>query len=119
LVVSKVYYRLKQIDLNGEFEYSNEIEVEINLPIKFQLNQNYPNPFNPRTIIKFQVPVKTNVTLKIFDLLGREVTTLIDETKNAGFYEAIFDGSKLASGVYLYSIQTENYTNTKKLILIK
>ena len=72
-----------------------------------------------RQIIKFQVPVKTNVTLKIFDLLGREVTTLIDETKNAGFYEAIFDGSKLASGVYLYSIQTENYTNTKKLILIK
>ena len=119
VVVTKVYYRLKQIDLNGEFEYSNEIEIDINVPIKFQLNQNYPNPFNPTTTIKFQVPIKSNVSIKIFDVLGREVEVLVDEVKEAGFYNVLFDASKLASGVYLYSIQTENYSNTKKLILIK
>jgi len=119
LNTSKLFYRLKQIDFNGEFEYSSEIEIDINVPNNFQLKQNFPNPFNPTTTINYQVPIKSNVTLKIFDILGTEVEVLVDEIKDAGFYNVIFDASKLASGVYLYSIQTENYSNTKKLILIK
>jgi hypothetical protein len=119
LFASKVYYRLKQIDFNGDFKYSNEIEVNINIPIKFQLNQNYPNPFNPTTTIKFQVPIKSNVSIKIYDVLGREVEVLVDEVKEAGFYNVLFDASKLASGVYFCSMQTENYSNTQKIVLLK
>lgn len=119
IIATKVYYRLKQIDFNGDFKYSNDIEVEINVPIKFQLNQNYPNPFNPTTTIKYQVPFKSNVSIKIFDILGKEVVALVDEVKEAGFYNVLFDASKLVSGVYFCSMETKNYSNTKKLVLLK
>ncbi|MBK7230087.1 MAG: T9SS type A sorting domain-containing protein [Ignavibacteriales bacterium] len=115
----RFFYRLKQIDFNGKFEYSNEIEVDVNVPNKFHLGQNYPNPFNPITTINYQVPIKSKVTLKIFDILGAEVEVLVNEIKDAGFYDILFDASELVSGVYFYSMQTENYLNTKKLILIK
>ena len=116
---SKLFYRLKQVDFDGTFKYSNEIEVDINLPIEFQLEQNYPNPFNPVTLIKYQLPFKSSITIKIFDILGNEVETLVNEEKDAGYYQISFNASELSSGIYFYSLQTEDYLVTKKMILLK
>ena len=116
---SKLFYRLKQIDFDGTFKYSNEIEVDINLPTKFQLEQNFPNPFNPVTSIKYQLPYKALVTLKVFDILGKEVETLVNEEKDAGYYQTRFDGLNLTSGIYFYTLQTGSNTVTKKMILLK
>ncbi len=99
-----------------------------NLPINFDLSQNYPNPFNPSTVISYQLPVAGHVSLKVFDMLGREVVTLIDEFKQAGKYNSQFSilnlpagrqGSQLSSGIYFYTIQAGNFTQTKKMILMK
>jgi len=89
------------------------------IPEKFSLSQNYPNPFNPSTVIGYRIPVPSNVTLKIYDVLGREVSTLVNEEKPAGNYKVNFDGSNLASGVYLYRIIAGKYMQTKKMILLK
>jgi hypothetical protein len=89
------------------------------LPSMFTLSQNYPNPFNPSTKIKYSIPHISFVTLKIYDILGREIETLVNEEKNVGFYEVNFDASKLASGIYFYKLTAENFTDIKKLILIK
>jgi enediyne biosynthesis protein E4 len=88
-------------------------------PQDFSLEQNYPNPFNPATQIKFSVPVETNVVLKVFDLLGREVATLVNEKKTPGFYELNFGGENLPSGIYVYSITAGSFTSSKKMLLIK
>ncbi|MFH0736760.1 MAG: T9SS type A sorting domain-containing protein [bacterium] len=118
--IGKSNYRLKQIDFDGTSTYSNQIEVDVvNMPALFSLGQNYPNPFNPTTTIKFSIPYSNVVTLKVFDVLGAEVTNLVNEYKNAGTYEVNFDGSNLASGVYFYKLQTGNFTQTKKLLLLK
>ncbi len=93
---------MKQIDFDGSFSYSDEVEVEIDQPNVFYLGQNYPNPFNPSTNIKFSVPADGNVSLKIYDILGKEVNTLVDEFKQAGTFDVTFDGSNLSSGVYYY-----------------
>lgn len=113
------YYRLKQIDFDGSFNYSNEIEVDINVVSEFELEQNYPNPFNPGTVISYQLPVNSEVTLKVFDLLGKEVATLVNEEKPAGRYEAKFDGSGLTSGVYFYKLNAGGFHETNKLMLLK
>ena len=89
------------------------------LPNVFALNQNYPNPFNPSTSIKYQLPKQAFVTIRVYDVLGREVTTLVNETKQAGYYEANFDASKLSSGLYFYKIEAGEFTDTKKMILVK
>jgi len=89
------------------------------LPTVYALMQNYPNPFNPSTKISYQIPTKNLVTLKVYDILGREVATLVNAQQNAGQYVATFDGSRLASGVYFYRIQAGTYINTKKLLLLK
>ncbi|MBS4032853.1 MAG: T9SS type A sorting domain-containing protein [Ignavibacterium sp.] len=122
----KYYYRLKQIDLNGTFTYSNEVEVDFSLPQAFSLEQNYPNPFNPGTTIKYSIPIvistegrNLNVTLKVFDVLGNEVATLVDEYKPAGSYEVSFDASSISSGIYLYKLQVGTFFDMKKMILIK
>ncbi|HSL89557.1 MAG TPA: T9SS type A sorting domain-containing protein [Ignavibacteriaceae bacterium] len=115
----KYQYRLKQIDFDGTFEYSQIIEVDIFTVNEFVLNQNYPNPFNPSTNISWQVPVGSWQTLKVYDLLGREVATLVDEFKPAGSYEVNFDASQLSSGVYFYTLETDNNSVTKKLILLR
>jgi hypothetical protein len=121
-------YRLKQIDFDGSFEYSNEIEVEVDFtPKEFVLYQNYPNPFNPNTTIKFEIPnVETHrdaslqmVILKVYDLLGNEVATLVNEEKQPGVYEVEFDASLLASGLYLYKLQSGSFVQTMKMILTK
>ncbi len=124
LNAGKYSYRLKQIDYNGNFEYhalSND--VLISQPNEFSLSQSYPNPSNPVSKIDFQLPFAGNVTIKVFDITGREVAKLIDENKEAGFYSVTFDGNNLASGVYFYRIQAEgegqNFTAVKKLLLVK
>ncbi|MEO8231359.1 MAG: CotH kinase family protein [Ignavibacteriota bacterium] len=94
----------------------NEKEI---LPTEYELLQNYPNPFNPITNIKFAIPIASNVTLKVFDIIGNEVKTLLNEYKNAGSYQIQFNASSLSSGVYFYRLQADNYTSTKKLILLK
>ncbi len=90
-----------------------------NLPELFNLSQNYPNPFNPSTTINYEIPKSGLVTIKIYDVLGREVETLVNEEKNSGKYKVEFDGSKLSSGVYFYKITTNNFSETKKMLLMK
>lgn len=126
---TKLSYRLKQIDYDGTFTYSNIIEIEL-LPGKFSLSQNYPNPFNPVTKIQYTVPqdVKgetSNVILKVYDVLGNEVVTLVDEYKPAGNYEVDFHnletrhGVSLPSGVYFYQLRAGDFVETKKMILLR
>jgi hypothetical protein len=115
---TKLYYRLKQIDFDGSFEYSNTIEVEI-APSVFSLSQNYPNPFNPNTTIKYSIPLSSNVVIKVFNVLGDEVTTLVDEQKQAGTYELTFNAENLSSGVYFYQLKAGTFIETKRMILIK
>ena len=124
LEVGKYQYRLKQIDFDGTYEFSNEIEVEIGIPERFTLFQNYPNPFNPSTKIKFSIPyvgtrLALSVSLKVYDILGNEVATLVDEYRPAVSYEVEFDASGLTSGVYYYKLKTDFFTGVKKLMLIK
>ncbi|HEY6437173.1 MAG TPA: T9SS type A sorting domain-containing protein, partial [Ignavibacteriaceae bacterium] len=112
-------YRLKQIDFDGTFSYSNTVQVEIIAPSEFQLYQNYPNPFNPSTLISYQIPISSNVTLKIYDALGKEVAILVNENKPAGTYDVEFNASILPSGVYFYQIKADNFLQTKKMLLLK
>lgn len=96
------------------------VEKDHKNPISYSLSQNYPNPFNPYTTITYNLSKATNVTLKVYDLLGREVKKLVENKKqNAGEYKIIFDAGNLPSGVYLYTIQTDDYTSTKKMVLMK
>jgi len=96
------------------------IEInENNLPTKFSLSQNYPNPFNPSTTINYSLPKSRNVTLKVFDILGQEVTTLVNEKQSAGKYEVKFDADNLSSGIYFYRLKANNLWKTKKMILLK
>jgi hypothetical protein len=97
---------------------STNVESEIN-SIDFKLDQNFPNPFNPSTYISWQSPVAGHQTLKIYDVLGNEVATLLDEEKPTGSYEVEFDASKLASGMYLYKLQVGSFVETKKMLLMK
>ena len=92
---------------------------ETMLPVVFKLEQNYPNPFNPSTTIQFSIPQQTNVTLKVYDVLGNEVASLVNEEKARGVYNVNFNASQLASGVYFYRIQAGNFVETKKMILMK
>jgi hypothetical protein len=115
---SKFNYRLKQIDNDGQFEYSDVVEVE-NVPTEFTLYQNYPNPFNPTTKIRYQLPKESNVTIKIYDVLGSEVATLLNENKEAGVYEVEFNVDNLSSGTYIYKINADNFVQTKKMVLLK
>ena len=89
------------------------------IPAEYKLSQNYPNPFNPSTVINYQIPASGHVTLKIFDLLGREVSTLADEFKNAGSYSVKFSNPQLPSGIYFYRIQCGNFSSVKKMMLLK
>jgi Zn-dependent metalloprotease len=118
ITTGKYFYRLKQIDFDGTFEYSNEVEIEA-APSSFSLEQNYPNPFNPATTIKFNLPAKEFVTLKIYDLLGDEVAELLNEEKPAGSHSIEFDASGMASGTYFYKLQAGSNITTRKMILLK
>jgi len=115
----KLFYRLKQIDYDGSYEYSDEIEVEVGLPTEFSLSQNYPNPFNPSTSIQYAVSSRQFVSLKVYDVLGNEVATLVNEEKPAGNYTVEFNGIGLPSGIYFYRLQTGSFVETKKMVLLK
>ncbi len=115
---SRFYYRLKQIDNDGKFEYSNEIEVDV-IPNKFTLYQNYPNPFNPVTKVRYQIPDESKVAIKVYDVLGNEVATLLNEVKEPGLYEVELNAQNLASGTYIYRITAGSFVETKKMILLK
>jgi hypothetical protein len=113
------FYRLKQIDHNGSYKYSNEIEVVYNNIPNFVLMQNYPNPFNPGTTISYQLPQDGLVSLKVYDVLGNEIASLINEVKTAGLHEVNFDASNFSSGIYLYKLTVNNFTATRKMIVLK
>ncbi len=112
-------YRLKQIDFDGSFKYSKVIEANINLPAEFSLEQNYPNPFNPSTNIGFRIAEFGFVTLKIYDVLGKEVVTLVNKEMEPGNYNLKFDASNLTSGLYFYSLKTKGFYQVKKMMLVK
>ncbi|MFI5406101.1 MAG: T9SS type A sorting domain-containing protein [Nitrososphaerales archaeon] len=117
-------YRLKQIDYDGTFAYSSEIEVEVKAPNVFSLEQNFPNPFNPTTKIKYTIPEdvrseKQEVLLKVYDVLGNEISILVNELKTAGSYEVEFEGSKIPSGIYFYQLKANSFVETKKMVLLK
>lgn len=94
-------------------------DKQTSMPEHYQLHQNFPNPFNPTTTIHFSVPATQIVTLKVFDLLGNEIATLVNEKKSPGNYAAEFDGKSLASGIYLYRLEAKDFSGTKKLLLLK
>ncbi len=114
-------YRLKQIDTDGQFEYSNIIEVDAgNIPDGFVLEQNYPNPFNPNTTIKFALAETQTAKLVIYDVLGNEVAAPFNGTAEGGkIYEAEFDGANLSSGIYFYRLETEQKVENRKMLLLK
>ena len=111
-------YRLKQIDNDGHFEYSDIVEVEL-IPLEFALYQNYPNPFNSITRIKYQLPQECKVIIKIYNIIGAEVLELINDKKEAGIYEVEFNADNLSSGTYFYRILTGSFVETKKMLLLK
>uniref|UniRef100_UPI0026F26660 reprolysin-like metallopeptidase n=1 Tax=Ignavibacterium album TaxID=591197 RepID=UPI0026F26660 len=104
------YYRLKQTDYDGTFKYLDVVNVSVNMPTKFALGQNYPNPFNPSTVISWQSPVSSYQTFKIYDILGNEVATLVDEYREAGSYYVEFDASDLPSGIYYYKLTAGSFS---------
>jgi hypothetical protein len=117
-------YRLKQIDFDGTFEYSNEVEVDVIAPAQFSLDQNYPNPFNPSTKIAFSLATDSKVSLKVFDVLGQEVASLINQDLAAGVHNYDFNASGFNSGVYFYRIEANGtngteFVDVKKMILVK
>jgi hypothetical protein len=120
LASGKYAYRLKQIDYNGNFEYFNlSNEVNVGVPSQFELSQNYPNPFNPSTNVEFGISELGFVSLKVYNALGMEVATLVNEVKPAGYYKVSFNGSNLSSGIYFYSIKAGDFVSTKRMTLIK
>jgi hypothetical protein len=112
-------YRLKQIDFDGSYEFSDEINVEVELPLQYALEQNYPNPFNPSTTIKYSITEDGFVKLAVYNMLGEEVAELVNSFQKADRYEVNFNAMGLSSGVYIYKIETTNFSESKKLVLMK
>jgi hypothetical protein len=117
--IGKYYYRLKQMDFDGRYEYSNEIEVDVYGVLTFNLEQNYPNPFNPSTSIMYSVPEAGNIKLSVYNIVGEEVAVLINGYSEAGSFDVTFDASNLPSGVYLYKLQSASSVQTRKMMLLK
>lgn len=120
----KYLYRLKQIDFNGKYEYSSTVEVQVVQGMKYALLQNYPNPFNPETAIKFSIPNDGKVSLKIYNITGKEIATLADKDMQAGTYEIKWNGKDelgnfVTSGVYFVKLSSGNFIETKKMMYLK
>jgi hypothetical protein len=120
-------YRLKQIDIDGSYSYSDVVEAEIGVPSDYSISQNYPNPFNPSTKIDFQLPYESDVTIELYSIAGDRIATLMNGNQQAGYYTYSIDGSKynLSSGVYLYRItavskaDAKSFTQVKKMVMLK
>jgi hypothetical protein len=125
LASGRYNYRLKQTDFNGNFTYYKlSGEVEVGIPKEYRLSQNYPNPFNPVTRINYDLPYDGKVTIVLFDVVGREVAKIVNETQTAGYHTATFNASNLSSGAYFYKITAEafgsqRFTDTKRMIVLK
>ena len=116
----RVEYRLKQLDRDGSFSYSQSVEMDLSAPAVFELSQNHPNPFNPSTLLAFTVPVTGRVSLTVYNSIGQRVATLFDGVAESGVsYERTFDASSLASGVYVARLQGEQETRLRKMVLMK
>ena len=118
-LVGRIYYRLKQIDFDGEFAFSNEIMVEIPGITDYQLFQNYPNPFNPSTTIKYSVPAQSKIKIALYDIIGNEVSTLFEGIQPSGIHEINLTADNLPSGVYFISMTAENFSKAIKITLMK
>jgi hypothetical protein len=116
---SKFQYRLKQIDNDGAFEYSDVVTINVGTPEEYYLSQNYPNPFNPATTIDYMISNDEKVNLKVYDILGTEVATLVDEYKQAGSYSVTFNADNLSSGIYIYRLIAGEYISVNRMSLIK
>jgi hypothetical protein len=123
LSVGKYSYRLKQVELDGTFEYSPIIEVDVNAPDDYTLYQNYPNPFNPTTTIEYSLPEKSDVTISVYSAIGELVTTLVNGTIESGYQKVAFSAADLTSGTYIYQIKAvgngRTFVDTKKMLLLK
>jgi hypothetical protein len=118
------YYRLKQIDLDGKYEYSKTVEVNFSVPSEYSVSQNYPNPFNPSTSIEFAIPVEAKVVITLYNSIGEEITELTNAEFNTGRHTINFNGVNLSSGTYIYTISAEGVDGSKfvqshKMILMK
>jgi len=120
LHAGRYIYRLKQVDLDGSFEYSDEIAVEVITPLEFALGQNYPNPFNPSTVIEFSLPEDVNdVQLTIYDALGQKVAQLVNTSLQAGRYSYQWDARNVSTGMYIYELRTNKFVSIKKMMILK
>ncbi|MEO7358328.1 MAG: CHRD domain-containing protein, partial [Ignavibacteria bacterium] len=120
LASGKYNFRLKQIDFNGNYEYFTlQSEIEVGIPVKFDVSQNYPNPFNPSTKIDFQLPQDGNVNLSVYDNSGRLVSSILNGFRTAGYYTINFNASDLSSGIYFYKIEYNNISRVLKMSVIK
>ncbi len=119
LGIGKYSYRLKQIDIDGSFEYSKEIEIDLNTPIEYSLEQNYPNPFNPTTSIQFSIPNSVQVKLVVYNVIGEQIAELLNKEMEAGYHNVQFNASNLNSGIYIYKLETSNFSKTMKMLLLK
>jgi hypothetical protein len=125
LQAGKYEYRLKMIDYDGSFKYSNIVETEVALPNNFDLSQNYPNPFNPSTKINYDLASDSKVTLEVYSISGERIALLINENQSAGFYSVNFMNKNISSGVYFYriiaidKITGNQFYSLRKMILLK
>ena len=128
LLPDPVYFNLRaEITANGWLYWTDsifvviptDVEEEVSIPLSYTLTQNYPNPFNPGTTIKYSIPTQSKVIIKVFDILGNEIETLVNEEKTAGTYELTWTIANLPSGVYFYKLQAGNFIQTKKMVLLK
>jgi hypothetical protein len=120
-----LWYRLQQVDLDGATRYSNEVGVDVltsveeTIPGTFALEQNYPNPFNAGTMIRFSLPTVSEVSLTVYDILGHEVSVLQQGMMSAGTHQAFWDGSRLASGVYVYRLAAGDQVLTRRMVFVR
>jgi hypothetical protein len=112
-------YRLKQIDTDGQYQYSDIVTVDISAPAHFELKQNFPNPFNPATNITYNLPTDGFITIKVYDIVSSEIVTLVNEEKKAGSYLVTFNGVNLSSGVYICTMTGINFIKSIKMLMIK
>ena len=112
-------YRLRQIDNDGKYRVSDILNVDLNKLIQFNLNQNFPNPFNPSTVISYSLPVSSEVTLSVYNMLGELIATLVNSYQEAGFYSINFNATGISTGVYFYKMQAQNFIMTNKMLFLK